>query len=105
MVDPISRTGSREVEIQESAAHPYSPFYICSCDRCGELIYQHAVQPKFLGYSQVDPATYPELSTHQYFICGSTVAAFAFRLRSWRGSPQVHDMRQMMAVTMGALMR
>ncbi len=90
MVDPINnlqRERNYKLELEDTAAHTYSPFKICSCERCRELIYPYAVQPKFLDYSKFDPDTVPNLSTHQYFICYRTVVAFVFRLRSWGESP------------------
>ena len=114
MVDSINYTlrdrgnlrpsGKYEVDIEDNAAHPYSPFKICSCDRCRELIYQCAVEPKFLGYSPFDPDTVPDLTEHQYFICSRGVAAFVFKLRTW-GEFHVVRRPQTMALTLGALMR
>ncbi|KAK4243514.1 P-loop containing nucleoside triphosphate hydrolase protein, partial [Corynascus novoguineensis] len=69
--------------IEDSVAHTCSPLVICSCDRCGRLIYQRAVKPKFSGYSKFDADTVNELTEHHYFICENAVQAFVFRTRSW----------------------
>ncbi len=77
--------------VEANATYACSPFKICQCDRCGKLIYQHAVQPKFSGYSRFDPSVVEELSEHQYFICDASVSVFVFKLRSWGESPWMQN--------------
>jgi hypothetical protein len=101
MVDPVNYLNAlfsgREKQfqnydliIEDNVTYACLPFKICPCDRCGKLIYQHAVRPKFSGYSKFDPETVPELSEHQYFICEARVTVFVFKLRSWGESPPYH---------------
>lgn len=88
MVDPITYSLDTEdkqrVRLEETAAHPSAPFKICSCSQCEELIYRHAVKPKFSGYSRASPINVEELTEHQYFICDRVVESFIFKMRSWR---------------------
>ncbi|KAK2767722.1 hypothetical protein FQN54_003880 [Arachnomyces sp. PD_36] len=95
MVDPIayawwlrssgdSSGDNPRVTLEETAAHPSAPFEICSCSRCEELIYRHAVKPKFAGYSRVNALTVKELTEHQYFLCDCLVESFVFKMRSWQ---------------------
>ncbi|KAK3987610.1 hypothetical protein QBC44DRAFT_331227 [Cladorrhinum sp. PSN332] len=82
---PVDAVGGRpDRTFLENAAHVSSPFHICSCDRCQTLIYQHAVKPRFLGYSKVNIVFVEELTDHQYFICTYGVLAFLFKSRSWQ---------------------
>ncbi|EEU36409.1 uncharacterized protein NECHADRAFT_102062 [Fusarium vanettenii 77-13-4] len=75
--------GDRKILI-DSIAHPSSPLKICSCDKCEERIYRHAVKPKFVGYSNINPQNVETLTEHQYFLCDSIVEAFLFKAKSWR---------------------
>ncbi|KAI8654379.1 AAA domain-containing protein [Fusarium sp. Ph1] len=68
----------------DSIAHPSSPLKICSCEKCEERIYRHAVKPKFVGYSNINPQSVETLTEHQYFLCDSIVEAFLFKAKSWR---------------------
>ena len=67
-----------------SVTHPSSPLKICDCSRCQELIYKHAVEPRFKGYSNINPLIVEGMTDHQYFLCDRTVEAFLFKLREWR---------------------
>ena len=66
-----------------SITHPSNPLKICSCDRCEKLIYQHAVKPRFAGYSHINPLIVEQLTDHQYFLCDRMVEAFVFKVREW----------------------
>ncbi|KAI1740428.1 hypothetical protein F4680DRAFT_419427 [Xylaria scruposa] len=73
-----------ETEKLEDVAHNSSPLRICTCDRCRDLIYQHAVTPRFGGYFQINPIAVEKLTDHQFFICDKSVEAFLFNLREWK---------------------
>ncbi|KPM38461.1 hypothetical protein AK830_g8092 [Neonectria ditissima] len=87
MVDPIQYalwSGDERRVLVQGITHPSGPLKICSCARCEEHIYQHAVKPKFAGYSDINPLVVEELTDHQYFLCDQMVEAFLFKLRSWQ---------------------
>ena len=100
MIDPISyawwfsrnapspgKETPGDTNLRDNAAWATMPFRICACDWCEELIYQHAAQPKFFGYSKFDPHLVEELTEHQYFICHCSVNAFLFKTRAWGEFP------------------
>lgn len=94
MVDPMQypfwNDGSAErATLLPSVAHPSNPLRICSCDRCARVVYQHAVEPRFAGYSHINPLIKPELTEHQYFLCDNAVEAFIFKIRTWSEYPLV----------------
>ncbi|KAK7424337.1 hypothetical protein QQX98_000605 [Neonectria punicea] len=87
MVDPIQYafwSGEERRSLLPGVTHPSGPLKICSCERCEDRIYRHAVKPKFAGYSDINPLVVEELTDHQYFLCDQMVEAFLFKLRSWR---------------------
>lgn len=88
MVDPTSydkwtdveqRSGRLDDDIQQTSR----PLKICSCDKCEEQMYQHAVKSKFIGYEEINPLETEELTEHQSFICDNMVECFLFKTRSW----------------------
>ncbi|RSM07893.1 hypothetical protein CDV31_008385 [Fusarium ambrosium] len=81
---PFPRHPEDRKMLIDSIAHPSSPFKICSCDKCEERIYRHAVKPKFVGYSNINPQNVETLTEHQYFLCDSIVEAFLFKAKTWR---------------------
>ncbi|KAH7139865.1 hypothetical protein B0J13DRAFT_505202 [Dactylonectria estremocensis] len=85
MVDPDQYVtdGRQRSVLMKSVEHPSSPFKICSCESCEQLIYNHAVKPKFAGYSTINPLALEKLTDHQYFLCDNMVEAFVFKTRSW----------------------
>ncbi|KAI0186130.1 hypothetical protein EV127DRAFT_187542 [Xylaria flabelliformis] len=86
MVDSLQYqvTFPEETEKLEDVAHNSTPLRICTCNRCRDLIYQHAVAPRFGGYFQINPIAVERLTDHQFFICDKTVEAFLFNLRDWK---------------------
>ena len=62
---------------------PSSPLKICTCKNCEEMIYQHAVKPKFEGYTKINPRVVESMTDHKYFLCDQMVEAFVFKIRSW----------------------
>ncbi|MBE3050064.1 hypothetical protein IMZ48_47695 [Candidatus Bathyarchaeota archaeon] len=87
MVDPIYYAmwgDNRERAIVLSRLEqPSGPLRICTCKHCEEAIYQHAVKPRFDGYTKVNPLIVDSLTEHQYFLCNQSVEAFVFKIRSW----------------------
>lgn len=85
MVDPIQyqMTFQDGADILESVAHTSNPLRLCTCDRCGDLIYKHAVAPRFGDYNQINPRVVEELTDHQFFLCDKVADAFLFKLREW----------------------
>lgn len=86
MVDTIQYRnwqGSERRNLLAEIKHPSSPMVICGCNRCEEHVYKLAVQPKFSGYSQINPLTVAELTEHQYFLCDQMVEVFLFKIRAW----------------------
>lgn len=60
-----------------------SPRKICSCARCKRVIYNHAVKPRFIGYTNINPLLVDHLTEHQYFLCDEAVEAFVYKTRTW----------------------
>ncbi|KAM0431481.1 hypothetical protein ACHAPT_005459 [Fusarium lateritium] len=81
---PFPRHPEDRKVLIDTIAHPSSPLKICSCDKCEERIYRHAVKPKFVGYSNINPQNVEALTEHQYFLCDSIVEAFLFKYKTWR---------------------
>ncbi|KAK7413655.1 hypothetical protein QQX98_007437 [Neonectria punicea] len=81
---PSPRHPEERKVLIDSVAHPSSPLKICSCDKCKERIYRHAVEPKFVGYSSIKLQNVEALTEHQYFLCDSMVEAFLFDTKTWR---------------------
>ncbi|KAI0437534.1 hypothetical protein F4803DRAFT_570718 [Xylaria telfairii] len=86
MVDTIQfrLTYPDEKEDLQNVAHASNPLRICTCDRCGDLIYKYGVAPRFGGYFQINPRTVERLTDHQFFLCDRSTEAFLFKLRTWR---------------------
>ena len=76
--------GSERRSLGPDLDQPAGPLRICKCENCEETLDQHAVKPKFEGYTKINPLVAESLTEHQYFLCDQMVEAFLFQLRSWR---------------------
>ncbi|SPO04177.1 uncharacterized protein DNG_06860 [Cephalotrichum gorgonifer] len=85
MPDPLQyqRWNTDGAEFIHLTAPESGPLKICSCKNCEETIYQHAVTPKFKGYTSIGGLAREELTDHQYFLCDREVESFVFKTRSW----------------------
>ncbi|KAI1330016.1 P-loop containing nucleoside triphosphate hydrolase protein [Xylariaceae sp. FL0255] len=66
------------------APHSSHSQRLCDCSKCKELIYDFAVDQKFIDYFGIQLGFVEQLTDHQYFLCDTRVPSFLFKHRDWR---------------------